>query len=207
MLMGSPAFDLNSPAGKVLAQLRNGAMTVHELAKALRVTDNAIRNQLRKLEEARLAARSGARPGTSKPSTLYAITPEGQIHFSTIYLPVLTQFLREAEGQCKGKQLGSFMTATGKSLANRYPRPVGRIENRVHAAARLLRSFGGLADVGRRNGTLVIRSKSCPLAALTSEHDAACKILESLLAQYVSASVKSCCSREDEPRCCFEISR
>jgi len=203
--MGSPAFYLNSSAGKVLTRLRHGVMTVQELAKALRITDNAVRNQLRKLEQAKLATRSGARPGTSKPSTLYAITPEGQIQFSNIYLPVLTQFLRVAEGQCAGKQLGSFMTDTGKSLAKRYPRPAGRIENRVLAAARLLRGFGGLTDVRGKDGILVIRSKPCPLAALTSEHAAACKILESLLAQYVSASVKSCCSREEEPRCCFEV--
>ena len=205
--MGLPGFDLNSPAGKVLAHLRHAAMTVEELGKALRITDNAVRNQLRKLERAKLATRSGARPGTSKPSTLYAITPEGQIQFSTIYLPVLMEFLRVAEGQCSGKQLGSFMTATGRSLAKRYPRRTGRIENRVHAAARLLKSFGGLTDVKATDGILVIRSKACPLAALTSEHAAACKVLEALLREYVSAPVKTCCSREEEPRCCFEISR
>jgi predicted ArsR family transcriptional regulator len=205
--MGSPVFDRNSPAGKVLDQLRHGAMTVEELAKALRITDNAVRNQLRKLEALRLASRSGVRPGTSKPSILYAITPEGEIHFSTIYLPVLTQFLREAEGQCSGKQLGSFMAATGKSLATRYPRPTGGIENRVHAAARLLKSFGGLTDVRAMDGILVIRSKVCPLAALTSEHAAACKVLEALIREYVSAPVKTCCRREEDPQCCFEISR
>jgi predicted ArsR family transcriptional regulator len=205
--MGSPVFDLNSPAGKVLAQLRKGPMTVEELAKALRITDNAVRNQLRKLEQANLAIRSGSRPGTSKPSTLHAITPEGQIQFSTIYLPVLMQFLRVAEGQCNGKQLGSFMSATGKSLAKRYPRPTGRIENRVRAAARLLRSFGGLTEVRARNGVLVIQSKACPLAALTSEHAAACRVLQGLLVEYVSAPVKTCCRREEEPRCCFEITR
>ncbi len=206
-LMGSPLFDVNSPAGKVLAQLRHGAMTVGELGKALRTTDNAIRNQLRKLKEARLVTRSGTQPGKSKPSALYAITPEGQVPFSTVYLPVLMQFLRVAEGQCDGKQLNSFMTATGKSLAKQYPRPAGRIEVRVHAAARLLRSFGGLTDVRAKNGVLVIRSKGCPLAALTSEHPAACKVLEALLADYVSAGVKTCCRRDEEPQCCFEISR
>jgi len=191
----------------VLSQLRHGAMTVEELGKALRITDNAIRNQLRKLREARLITRSGSRPGKSKPSALYAITLEGQVQFSTIYLPVLTQFLRVAEDQCAGKQLGSFMTATGRSLARQYSRPSGSIENRVHAAARLLRSFGGLADVRARNGVLVIRSKACPLAALTSEHAAACKVLEALLKEYVSAPVKTCCRREEAPRCCFEITR
>jgi len=196
---------LNSAAGKVLSRLRHGAMTVEELAKALRLTDNAVRNQLRKLQEANLAIRAGKRPGASKPSTLYAITLEGQIQFSTLYLPVLTQFLGVAEGRCSGTQLESFMIDTGKSLANRYPKPSGGLKHRVHAAARLLRSFGGVAEVRTRDGTLVIRSRACPLAALTSENAAACKVLEGLLAQYLAARVTICCNLEEEPQCCFEV--
>lgn len=200
-----PPIRVNTPAAKVLSELRHGPRTVEELAKALRITGNAVRNQLRKLEAENLITRAGARPGTSKPSTLYAITVEGQVQFSTLYLPVLTQFLRVAEGKCSGTQLESFMTETGKSLAKRYPRPTGAVRQRAHAAARLLKSFGGIAEVRTREGTLVIRSLSCPLAALTSEHPAACNVLEGFLTQYVGAPVKSCCSLSEEPRCCFDV--
>lgn len=180
-------------------------MTVEQLAKALRITDNAVRNQLRKLGEMGLATKTGTRPGVSKPSALYGITLEGQIQFSTLYLPVLVQFLRVAEGRCAGAQLESLMTDTGKSLASRYPRPIGAIKNRVHAAARVLRSFGGVSEVRARNGTLMIRSVACPLAALTSEHPAACKVLEGFLAQYLAAPVTVCCDVKAEPQCCFEV--
>ena len=90
---------LSEPARRVLSQLRHRRMTVEELAKALRLTANAVRNQLRKLEAAHLVVRSGSRPGVSKPSSLYSITLEGQVQFSTLYLPVLTEFLEVAEGQ------------------------------------------------------------------------------------------------------------
>ena len=197
---------LNGAAGKVLSLLRHGAMTVEELAKGLRLTDNAVRNQLRKLQEANLVNAAGKRPGASKPSTLYAITLEGQIQFSTLYLPVLTQFLAVAEGQCSGKQLDSFMLETGKSLASRYPKPSGRVKRRVHAAARLLRSFGGVAEVATRDGILTIRSRACPLAALTSENPAACRVLEGFLEAQIGARVTVCCGRKPEPQCCFEVS-
>lgn len=196
---------LNSAAGKVLSRIRHGAMTVEELARALRLTDNAVRNQLRKLQEANLVTAAGKRPGASKPSTLYAITLEGQIQFSTLYLPVLTHFLAVAEGQCSGTRLDSFMLATGKSLANRYPKPSGSLKHRVHAAARLLRSFGGVAEVATRDGALTIRSRACPLAALTSENPAACKVLEGFLGAQIAASVTICCNLKPEPQCCFEV--
>lgn len=195
----------NGAAGKVLARLRHGAMTVEELAKALRLTDNAVRNQLRKLQEANLVARAGKRPGASKPSMLYSITLEGHIKFSTLYLPVLTQFLGVAEGRCSGTQLDSFMIDTGKALANRYPKPSGGLKQRVNAARRLLKSFGGVAEVSTHDGAHIIRSRSCPLAALTSQNAAACKVLEGLLAEYLTARVTICCNLEEEPLCCFEV--
>ena len=205
--MTTPIISASSPAGKVLALLRHGPSTVEQLAKALRLTDNAVRNQLRKLEDLGLATRTGSRPGASKPSALYGITLDGQVQFSTLYLPVLMQFVRVAEGQCERRQLESFMIETGAALASTYPRPGGAVKNRVQVAARLLSSFGGVSEVRARNGTVTIRSASCPLAALTSENPAACKVLEGFLKQYLRAPVSVCCDVEDEPRCCFEVGK
>ena len=199
------ALRVNGAAGKVLSRLRHGPRTVEDLAKSLRLTDNAVRNQLRKLQHANLVVHAGKRAGSSKPSTLYAITLEGQIQFSTLYLPVLIQFLGVAEGQCSGAQLESFMLDTGKSLADRYPKPPGGLKRRAQAAARLLSSFGGVAELRTNNGALVIRSPACPLAALTAENAAACKVLEGLLAEYLAARVTICCNLKDEPQCCFEV--
>src|SRR5205814_729238 len=105
----TPAISLSEPARSVLSQLRHRPMTVEELARGLHLTPNAVRNQLTKLQDANLVIRSGSRPGVSKPSSLYAITLAGQVQFSTLYLPVLTEFLEVAEGQCSGKQLRKFM--------------------------------------------------------------------------------------------------
>jgi DeoR family suf operon transcriptional repressor len=182
-------------------------MTVEELAGALRLTSNAIRNQLRVLEQARLVERRGSRPGVSKPSALYTITLAGQTQFSTLYLPVLGEFLNVAEGQCSGKQLVGFMRQTGKSLARHYPQPSGALSSRVAEAARLIHSFGGLMEVERSGGSLILRSKACPLAALTAENSAACRVIEGLLAEFVSAPVQTCCDVGGEPRCCFVVRR
>jgi predicted ArsR family transcriptional regulator len=180
-------------------------MTVEELAKDLHLTSNAIRNQLAKLVSSNLAVRSGSRPGASKPSYVYSITLEGQVRFSSLYLPVLTEFLRVAEGQCSGKQLTSFMADTGKSLSKRYPKPGGDLKRRVSAAAQLLKGFGGIVDVQRQNGSFVLRSSGCPLAALTSENSAACRVIEGLLADHLGASVRTCCDLQPKPQCCFEV--
>jgi predicted ArsR family transcriptional regulator len=180
-------------------------MTVMELAAGLYLTANAVRNQIRKLQDANFVVRSGNRPGASKPSNLYSITLEGQVQFSSLYLPVLTEFLEVAERKCSSKQLSDFMTDTGKSLATRYPHPPGSLRNQVNAAARLLNGFGGIVGVHTRDGALMLRSSSCPLAALTRENTAACKVIEGLLTEYLRASVETCCDITTSPRCCFAI--
>lgn len=182
-------------------------MTVEELARAMRITANAVRNQLSKLQASNLVVRTGTRPGVSKPSSVYAITLEGQTQFSTVYLPVLTQFFRVAEARSSPRQLHSFMTETGGQLAQRYPRPGGDLKARVQSAARLLKTFGGIPEVRIRNGTLVIQSVACPLSALTSENEAACKIIEGLISEHIGAAARTCCVRDTGPRCCFEIDR
>lgn len=197
--------DINAASRKVLAQLRPGPLTVDEVARALRLTHNAVRNQLRHLEEAGLAERRGRRAGVSKPSVLYAITLLGQVQFSTLYLPVLAEFLRTAEGRCAGKQLTTFMRHTGKSLAGHYPKPSGALHARISSAARLIRGFGGLMQVEKVDGSMVLRSKACPLAALTTENSAACRVIEGFVTEYASASVRTCCDVGDDPRCCFKV--
>lgn len=203
--MPLPLLRPSNPAQKVLAELRHGPRTVEQIATGLRLTPNAVRNQLRKLEAAQLAIRSGTRPGTSKPSALYAITLEGQVQFSTLYLPVLTHFLRVAEGKCSGTQLESFMTETGQSLASRYSKPMGSVSDKIHSAARLLRTFGGITEVHARNGSVTIRSLGCPLSAITTENAAGCRVLQGFLEQYLATPVRICCARDNEPKCCFEV--
>jgi predicted ArsR family transcriptional regulator len=205
--MATSLVRLSEPARSVLSQLRHRPMTVDELAKKLHLTSNAIRNQLAKLEAANLVVRSGSRPGTSKPSLLYSITLSGQIQFSSLYLPVLTEFLEVAEGQCSGKQLVKFMSDTGKSMAKRFPPPAGGLRDRVDAGAKLLRRFGGITKVETRGRTLVLHSSGCPLAALTSQNSAACRVIEGLLAEYLAAPVKTCCELQPVPQCCFEVRR
>ena len=198
-------IHFTSPTGKILAKLRDEPKTVDELAAELKLTPNAVRNQIKKLVAANLAEASGRRRGVSKPSVLYSITPDGQIQFSTLYLPVMSHFLRVAESECPGKQLGSFMNKTGRAMAKKYPKPSGTIRQRVDAAAKLLSDFGGVPRVRRNNGSLVIQSLGCPLSALTSEHPAACRIIQGLLTECIGRPAKICCDRGDEPRCCFEV--
>src|SRR5215475_6812104 len=67
-----------STRGKILELLRTRECTVNDLARALRLTDNAVRAHLASLERDRLVTQAGMRPGIRKPHTTYALGPEAE---------------------------------------------------------------------------------------------------------------------------------
>ena len=192
-------------AGRIMARLRRGSMTVDDLASALDLTGNAIRAQLAVLERDGLVWRTGLRAGTSKPARLYALTSEAELLFSRAYVPVLTELLHVLAAQLGAQEFDGVMREVGRRLMADRPRPTGDARQRAEAASELLNALGGLARVEERNGGLMIRSDGCPLAMATRRHPEACNAVESLLGEFSGLAVAKCCDREERLRCCFEI--
>ena len=95
----------------------------------------------------------------------------------------------------------------GEELAGELSsgRPSGTLRSRVFAASELLNAQLGAVTRVEQNGGYVIRGEGCPLSALTGKHRAVCRAMESLVKEFVGASVHECCERAQRPRCCFEI--
>src|SRR5687768_3450113 len=67
---------LDSSRGRIVTLLRRGASTADDIAATLRVTQSAIRAQLTGMERDGVVRRAGQRPGTTRPSHVYELTPE-----------------------------------------------------------------------------------------------------------------------------------
>lgn len=200
---------LETTRGRVVALLRRGPRTVEELAQALELTDNGIRSHLSTLERDGLVRQSGVRrsQGAGKPATLYEINPEAEPLFSRAYAPVLGALVDELAEQLPPERSEELMRAVGRRLAAAVGRaPAGDLSVRVAAAAALLNSLGGAAEVERRDGVLMIRGcGGCPLSAATARRPELCQAIETLLSEYIGASVTECCDRGERPRCHFEV--
>lgn len=185
--------------------LRRGEMTVDELAAELGVTANAIRVHVASLERDGMITRTGRRPSASKPAFTYGLTPDAELLFSRIYAPMLTELLHVLSRRLKPAAFRSLMRQVGAALMGDRPRPRGSPQDRANAACELLNDLGGHTTVQRHDGTYVIRSYGCPLAAATLEHPEACLAMEALLREFTALPVKSCCAVEERLRCCFAM--
>ena len=191
-------------AGRVADLLRQRECSVDELAAALGLTGNAVRLHLTRLERDGVVERAGSRPGVSRPSVLYRLTPEGELRFSRAYVPVLTKLLHVLSRRLKPRAFDGLLREVGRELMAGRPRPVGTLRERAEQGSALLNELGGRSHVAREGNRLVIRGDACPLAAATREHPEACSAVESLLTTFVDAPVKSCCDR-DTVHCCFAV--
>ncbi len=197
---------LASTRGKILTLLRRASQTVEELAQALELTDNAVRAHLLVLERDGLVQQSGRRRSSSKPASVYNLTPTAEELFSKAYGPILRQLLAELNERLTAEEVEALLRSTGRHLAATWPLPSGEVHTRLERAVDALNELGGLAELERRDGIYVIQGYSCPLATVVPGHPEVCRLAASLLTELVGMPVQERCDRGEKASCCFVVS-
>lgn len=201
---------LDSSRGRIVSLLRRGPLTADDIASTLRVTRSAIRAQITSMERDGVVRRAGQRPGTTRPSHTFELTPDVEQLLSTAYVPLLTQLVDVFAAGLPATQLETMLRQAGRQLADELSpgkRPAGNLAARVTIASEMMNEQLGATTHVEANGGYVIRAFGCPLAALTGKHPGVCMAMESLVSEVVGVPVHECCDRSARPRCCFEIRR
>jgi predicted ArsR family transcriptional regulator len=199
---------LETTRGQMVSLLRRGARTVEDLATALGLTNNAIRNHLSTLERDGIVRQEGVRrsPGAGKPAVVYELHPEAEPLFSNAYAPVLRTLVDVLVDELPSEQADAVLRRVGHQLAaGAGGRAPGDLAARVKAAAAVLTSLGGDVEIIEENGTLRIRGCACPLSATVSDHPEVCRAVETLVGDVAGAAVEYRCEHGPRPKCCFVI--
>jgi predicted ArsR family transcriptional regulator len=197
-----------STRGKVVTLLRRGDRTVEELAQELDLTDNGVRVHLATLERDGIVRQRGSKrhgSGGGKPAYIYELTPEAEELFPKAYEPVLRQLLGVLAVQLGPQESEALLRNVGRRIAEGQTVPANEVGGRLEAAVGVLNKLGGLAELEERDGSLVIRGYSCPLAGVAPDHPDVCRMTETLLTELAGVPVYEHCDRGERPRCCFEV--
>ena len=197
--------DRGDTRSRVVHVLRRGPATLDDLVNELGLTRTAVRLQLAVLERDGSVVRRGMRRGRTKPAHVYELTTQAEQRLSRAYIPVLTQLLHVLAARLSSAEFDAVMRDVGRELLAGQPRPRGPLKARAQAASDLLNELGGLTDVSEEGPDLMIRSHGCPLAAAAIHHPETCNAVESLVTEFVGATVRQRCDRTDRPRCRFLI--
>jgi len=199
---------LESTRGQIVSLLRRGTATVDDLAGALGLTNNAIRNHLATLERDGIVRPEGVRrsPGAGKPAVVYELHPDAEPLFSNAYVPVLRTLVDVVASRLSTEQTDAVLRDVGHQLAKQAGgQAKGDLRARTNAAAAILTSLGGDVAVVDEDGALQICGSGCPLAATVAEHPEVCWAVETLVADVTGTAAKSYCEHGPRPRCRFAI--
>jgi len=198
---------LDTGRGRIVSLLQRGPLTVDEIASKLELSASGVRAQITAMERDGVVRRGGTKPGTTRPSRIFELTPEVEQLLSRAYIPLLTQLVDVFANGLPPREVDALLREAGKKLAGELSsgRPSGTLRSRVMAASEFLNEQLGAVTHVEQNGRYVIRGEGCPLSALTGKHPAVCRAMESLVKEFVGAPVHECCERAERPRCCFEI--
>jgi DeoR family transcriptional regulator, suf operon transcriptional repressor len=199
---------LDSSRGRIVTVLRTGGLTADDIARTLGLTRSAVRIQITAMERDGVVRKVGKRPGTTRPSYVFELTPEVEQLLSKAYIPLLTGLVDVFAEALPADQIEALLRKIGIGLAQqvtRGKRVSGGVESRAAAASGMMNEHLGAMTRVESNGAIVIRGAGCPLAALTGKHRGVCLAMESLVTEIVGVPVKECCDRDDRPQCCFEM--
>jgi DeoR family transcriptional regulator, suf operon transcriptional repressor len=199
---------LDTSRGRIVTLLRTGARTADDIATRLGLTRSAVRIQITAMQRDGVVMKAGKRPGTTRPSHVYELTPEVEQLLSKAYVPLLTQLVEVFADALPAEQVETLLRTAGKGLATALAgekRMSGALKARVVAASELMNEHLGALTAVESNGRIVIHGAGCPLAALTGKHRGVCLAMESLVTEIVGVPARECCDREGRPRCCFEV--
>ena len=116
----------------------------------------------------------------------------------------LLEVLSERLGPVESEKL---LKVVGRGLVEGEVAASDGARARLEGAVEALNELGGLAELEEREGDVVIRGYSCPLAAVTPDHPEVCRMIEALIAELAELPVREHCDRGESPRCCFEVAR
>jgi predicted ArsR family transcriptional regulator len=197
-----------STRGRVVTLLRRAGFTVDELARELDLTDNGVRAHLAVLERDGIVRQRGSvrrSSGGGKPAYVYELTREAEDLFPKAYEPTLRRLLDVLSDQLGPEESEALLRSVGRRLGEEHAARADGTHARLEAAVEVLNELGGLAELEERDGAVVIRGYSCPLAGVTPDHPEVCRMAEALVGEVAGVSVREHCDRGERPRCCFEI--
>jgi predicted ArsR family transcriptional regulator len=197
-----------STRGQIVTLLRRSNRIVEDLARALDLTDNGVRAHLAVLERDGIVRQRGSvrrSSGGGKPAYVYELTQEGEDLFPKAYEPTLRRLLDVLSERLGPDESEALLMSVGRRLAEEHSTRADGAHARLETAVEVLNELGGLAELEERDGAVVIRGYSCPLAGVTLDHPEVCRMAEALVGEVAGVSVREHCDRGERPRCCFEV--
>lgn len=183
---------LSGPAADVLRLLRqHGPQSVKSLGTELGVTENAVREQLQRLQAAGLINIDKVRRGTGRPAHLYSLSDKGHHLFPQrhdILLKLLLEQIAAEDGAERAQQL---LRAVGTRMADEFvgTESIAEPRDQLDKVVATLAQRGMPIAVVEHEEMLTLHEWSCPFHTLARENAGICEMERQMLERALGTQV------------------
>jgi predicted ArsR family transcriptional regulator len=182
---------LQTTPDQLLFELKTrGPATTRDLAARVRITRQAAREHLKKLDEAELVTYTKASAGVGRPGHAWSLTPKGHGRFPDTHAQMTVELIESIRAEFGKKGLERMIARREQATVERYEQVLQGAETlkeRVDRLVRLRSLEGYMADSTRSDdGSYIIIENHCPICAAATSCQGFCRselaLFERLLA-------------------------
>ena len=173
-----------STRGRIATELRSRrSASAVDLARALGLSPNAIRQQLVALERDGLVTEKSVRRGPTKPTHEFSLTSAGEKLFPQQYDKLLAAVLREVREHFGSPGVAQVFAGIAKRTVVKAKARVTAREPEAKMAqlAQMLRERGVAADYSLIDGGFQLSEHNCPYSEVAKEHPEVCSVIHNVL--------------------------
>ncbi len=195
--------------GRIVQHLkRHHAATAAQLSLEHRVTANAVRQHLARLQREGLVHERSERIGRTKPTLVYSLTPEGERLFPQRYPPLVNAILDEVRRETGAVGLSRLFRNIGRRSAQRHGSRFAGLDTagRVAELANFLTERGVDAEYGPSADGYVLREHNCPFKDAVTAYPQLCGMVHSLMEEVLPGKARQVASIAlGDDRCEFQF--
>jgi len=181
---------------------KSGGMSAEALSQAVGITTMGVRQHLMGLKRQGLVSIQAQRHGIGRPMFIYRLTEQAQAVFPKAYHRLAVELLEAVErleGRQKVEEL--FRYRKDRLVAELGPKVSGRASRleQAQALVQALNEQGHMAELRRRNGSLLLSFYNCPIYRVAQQYAEACRVDLEMLQDLLGRDLRrlSCMARGD----------
>ena len=181
------------------------------LARALRITPEAARQQINRLAEQGLVQASvQKRAGAGRPTQLWTLTAAGQRYFPDAHAQLTVQLIGSIEKLFGPQAMDSLISEREAQSRERYTQActAAGLEERLHQLARIRTDEGYMAHVEPHPAGWLLVEDHCPICAAAQSCRGFCRSEQALFEQLLAGMAtleRSEYLLEDGQRCVYLV--
>ena len=193
----------------ILSQLRHGNLTTAELANRLGLSRNAVVLPLGQLISEGLVRRAALRRSGQAGKPAHELENRGLVMKTQCPQPIgpsPRSCLPSCHDTRHPMKLKKLMLDVGREMAGHMPPTKGKVfADRLAAARAVVDDLGAATELVVNGDTMVVQSRSCPLATAVRKEPCVCKAVAAFLEAATGQKTSERCIRGEKLTCRFEI--